>query len=53
MWGRAKLGPLARAEGFAASDATVGRILADLVARGVVEPIPQPLIGPKTAATAP
>jgi putative transposase len=28
MWGRAKLGPLVRAEGFAASDATVGRIIA-------------------------
>lgn len=40
MWGRAKLGPLVRAEGFAASDATVGRILASLVARGVVEPVP-------------
>ena len=40
MWGRAKLGPLVRAEGFAASDATVGRIIASLVARGVVEPVP-------------
>jgi len=40
MWGRAKLGPLARAQGFAVSDATVGRIIADLVARGVVEPAP-------------
>lgn len=40
MWGRAKLGPLLRAEGFAASDATVGRIIASLVARGVVEPVP-------------
>jgi len=28
MWGRAKIGPLVRAEGFAVSDATVGRILA-------------------------
>jgi hypothetical protein len=26
MWGRAKLGPIVRAEGFAVSDATVGRI---------------------------
>ena len=33
MWGRAKIGPLVRAKGFAASDATVGRILASLVAR--------------------
>jgi putative transposase len=40
MWGRAKLGPLLRAQGFAVSDATVGRILAALVARGVVEPVP-------------
>jgi putative transposase len=40
MWGRAKLGPLLRAQGFAVSDATVGRILADLVARGVVDPVP-------------
>ena len=41
MWGRAKLGPLARAEGFAASDATVGRIIRHLVDRGVVEPVPR------------
>ena len=40
MWGRAKLGPLVRREGFAVSDATVGRILASLVARGVVTPVP-------------
>ena len=40
MWGRAKLGPLIRAEGFAVSDMTVGRIIAHLVARGVVEPVP-------------
>jgi len=40
MWGRAKLGPLLRAEGFSVSDATVGRIIASLVARGVVEPVP-------------
>ena len=40
MWGRAKIGPLVRAEGFPVSDATVGRIVASLVARGVVEPIP-------------
>ena len=41
MWGRAKLGPLLRAEGFKISDATVGRIIADLVARGVVEAVPR------------
>lgn len=40
MWGRAKLGPLLRGEGFPVSDATVGRIIASLVARGVVEPVP-------------
>lgn len=40
MWGKAKLGPLLRREGFAVSDATVGRILARLVARGVVDPVP-------------
>ena len=40
MWGRAKLGPLLRARGFAVSDATVGRIITSLVARGVVSPVP-------------
>ena len=40
MWGRAKIGPLVRAQGFAVSDATVGRIIAGLVARGVVEAVP-------------
>jgi transposase-like protein len=40
MWGKAKLGPLLRRQGFAVSDATVGRIIAYLVARGVVEPVP-------------
>jgi transposase InsO family protein len=40
MWERAKLGPLVRAEGFCVSDATVGRIIASLVARGVVETVP-------------
>lgn len=40
MWGRAKLGPLLRREGFAVSDATAGRIITHLVARGVVEPVP-------------
>lgn len=39
MWGRAKLGPLVRAEGFAASDSTVGRIIASLVHRGVVDAV--------------
>jgi transposase InsO family protein len=40
MWGRAKLGPLIRREGFAVSDATVGRIVVHLVERGVVERVP-------------
>lgn len=40
MWGRAKIGPLIRRQGFASSDATVGRIIAHLVARGTVEPVP-------------
>lgn len=40
MWGRAKIGPLVRAEGFTASDSTVGRIIAHLVQRGVAQPVP-------------
>jgi transposase InsO family protein len=39
MWGRAKIGPLVRAEGFQASDGTVGRIIARLVERGVVQKV--------------
>lgn len=48
MWGKAKLGPLLRAQGFAVSDATIGRILAKLVARGAVQPAP--LLRSKKAA---
>ena len=40
MWGRAKLVVLLRAEGFAVSESTVGRILRHLVARGAIEPVP-------------
>jgi transposase InsO family protein len=40
MWGKAKLGPLLRQQGFIVSDATVGRILNSLVERGVVSPVP-------------
>jgi transposase InsO family protein len=40
MWGKAKLGPLLRRDGVAASDSTVGRILAALLARGAVDPVP-------------
>lgn len=41
MWGRAKIGPLLRAEGFAVSDSTAGRVIAHLVARGAAIPVPQ------------
>jgi transposase InsO family protein len=40
MWGKAKLGPLLRAQGLAVSDSTVGRILRRLVERGAVDPVP-------------
>jgi transposase len=39
MWGKRKLVVLLRREGSAVSASTVGRILADLVARGVVTPV--------------
>ena len=39
MCGRAKLGPLVREQGFAVSDATLGRIIAQLVARRAVQPV--------------
>jgi len=48
MWGKAKLGPLLRAEGFAVCDATIGRILKKLVARGGIDPVP--LLRSKKAA---
>jgi transposase InsO family protein len=38
MWGKAKLGPLLRDQGFSASDATIGRILKSLMDRGRVQP---------------
>ena len=38
MWGKAKLGPLLRDQGFTASDATIGRILKSLMDRGRVQP---------------
>ena len=41
MWGKAKLGPLLRQEGFAISNATVGRILKSLMNRGVIQPVPR------------
>jgi transposase InsO family protein len=41
FWGKAKLGPILRKQGFVASDATVGRILKSLVERGRVTPVPE------------
>lgn len=40
MWGKAKLGPLLRAQGFVVCDATVGRIIKSLVDRRIVTPVP-------------
>jgi transposase InsO family protein len=40
MWGKAKLVVKLREQGFKVSEATIGRILAHLVKRGVVEPVP-------------
>ena len=40
MWGKRKIAVLMRREGFYASVSTVGRILARLVGRGVVLPVP-------------
>lgn len=40
VWGKRKLGPILRREGFAVSDATVGRILAHLVRLGRAMPAP-------------
>ncbi len=52
MWGKAKIGPLVRELGFAVSDATVGRILGDLIRRGRVPAAPDLLrkLGPRSAA---
>lgn len=40
MWGKAKIVVKLREQGFKVSEATIGRILAHLVKRGVVEPVP-------------
>jgi transposase InsO family protein len=40
MWGKAKLVVKLREQGFKVSEATIGRIIAHLVARGAVEPVP-------------
>jgi putative transposase len=52
MWGKAKIGPLIRELGFAVSDATVGRILSELIKRGRVPAVSALLrkIGPQSAA---
>ncbi len=39
-WGKAKIVVKLREQGFTASEATVGRILAHLVKRGAIEPVP-------------
>jgi putative transposase len=39
-WGKAKIIVKLRQEGFTVSEATVGRILAHLVKRGAIEPVP-------------
>jgi len=40
MWGKRKIAVLLRREGVALSVSTIGRILARLVARGAIEPVP-------------
>ena len=40
MWGKEKLGPILRAQGFATSNATVGRIIGDLIGRGRIQAVP-------------
>jgi len=42
MWGKEKLGPILRDQGFAVSNATVGRIIASLVAKGRVPRVGDP-----------
>lgn len=51
MWGRSKIGPLVREVGFAVSDATVGRILSELIKRGRAPAVPDLLrkIDPRSA----
>ena len=40
LWGKAKLTPILRGQGFDVGEATVGRSLADLMRRGVVPRVP-------------
>jgi putative transposase len=41
MWGKDKIAPLLWREGFDCSVSTAGRILGELVVRGVIEPVPK------------
>ena len=52
MWGKLKLGPILRKQGFAVSDATVGRIVGELIRRGVAAKVPA-LIRKAAARSAP
>jgi transposase InsO family protein len=52
MWGKDKLGPILRNQGFAVSNATVGRIITSLIARGRV-PRVKDLIGKAPRKTPP
>src|SRR5271166_2009163 len=52
MWGKEKLGPILRKQGYATSNATVGRIIGALIRRGTVQPVPA-LIRKVAARTAP
>jgi len=52
MWGKEKLGPILRKQGYATSNATVGRIIGALIRRGTVQPVPA-LIRKVAAKTAP
>ncbi len=40
MWGKEKLGPILRKQGYATSNATVERIIGALIRRGTVQPVP-------------
>lgn len=40
MWGKAKLTPILRSQGLDVSEATVGRILSELMARGIAPRVP-------------
>ena len=40
MWGKAKLTPILRSQGFEVSEARVGRVLSELMARGLVPRVP-------------